>query len=413
MSHVLYLDCASGAAGDMLLAALVDAGASLADLEPGLRALPLERWSWRAVPVQRAGLRACHLQIEVEPGGPSHRTPAEIDALLRDATALPEKVRVQARRVFDRLAQAEARVHGVSVDALVLHEVGQTDALLDVVGVLLALQQLGIEAVYCSPLPLASGGDWGGGSSAGAATVETGYGQIALPAPATLEILSAVQASLRAAQAQDTKELVTPTAAALIAEIARFERPAMRLERVGVGAGTRDLPHRANVLRAWLAQTEQAAGAPAHSVIVLETVVDDMTPEQLAYARERVAAAGALDVWVESTAMKKGRMGWRIAAVARSDAEATLVHALLAETSTLGVRVRGERRYEAAREQREIATPLGPVSVKLKRIPGMVPQIAPEFDDCARLAAAHDLPITAVYALVERAAHAVIDPDDS
>ena len=393
MSVLLYLDCPSGVSGDMLLGALIDLGADAEELRAGLRALPLPAWTLEVGETRRAGLRAVRAQVQIGGADTPQRTLGEIKDLL-DGAALPPRVRARAGGVFRRLAEAEARVHGEDVATLHVHEVGRADALIDVVGVLLAIEQLGVEAVYCSPLPLAMEG-----------TANSGHGLVPLPAPATLEILRAVQAPLRRGASDAASELVTPTGAALVAELARFERPALRLQRLGAGAGRRDPAERANLLRAWLAEGDAPGAAlPVGVVAVLETTIDDMSAEQIAFARERLSAAGALDVWLQAVLMKKGRAGLQVTVVAPPEAEAPLAATLLRETSTLGVRAREERRYEAPREERRVETPLGQARVKVARPPGAPPRVAAEFEDCAALARRHDRPIAEVYALVERAA---------
>ncbi len=391
----LYLDCPGGVSGDMLLGALFDLGVEPEAIAAPLRSLPLGEWSLSARAVNRAGLRASQAVVRVQREGESARTLAEIEALL-EAGTLPGSVRARATAVFRRLAAAEARVHGESIDRVHVHEVGRTDAVVDIVGTLLALERLAIGDVHCSALPLASEG-----------VARGGHGPVPLPAPATLEILSRVSAPVRTGDPAARVEQVTPTGAALVAELATFGRPALRLERVGVGAGARDDPGRANILRAWLGVAEPAA-LPLRPVVVLETNVDDVTAEQAGFAVERIREAGALDVWVAAAAMKKGRSGLQVTVVARPEAEAALATAMLRELPTLGVRVHDERRYEAAREVRQVATPLGPATVKLRRLPGEPPAVAPEYEDCATLARASGRPIGEVFAIVEAAARAVI-----
>ena len=392
----LYLDCPSGVSGDMLLGALIDLGVEPDAIAEPLRSLPLGEWSLAAHEVDRAGLRATQAIVRVEREGESARTLAEIEALL-DAGALPGAIRARAAAVFRRLAAAEARAHGEAIDRVHVHEVGRTDAVVDIVGTLLALDRLAIGEVHCSALPLASEG-----------VARGGHGPVPLPAPATLEILSQVSAPIRTGDPAVRAEQVTPTGAALVAEMATFGRPALRLERVGVGAGARDDPGRPNILRAWLGVAEPAAALPLRPVVVLETNVDDVTGEQASFAVERIREAGALDVWLAAAAMKKGRSGLRVTAVARPEAEAAVATAMLRELPTLGVRVRDERRYEAEREVRQVATPLGPATVKLRRLPGEPPAVAPEYEDCAALARASGRPIGEVFAIVEAAARAAI-----
>ena len=389
----------------MLLAALVDVGADANAIYATLQRMPLDPWSWQIDEVRRGGLRACRVEVRVAGGGdgaPSHRRLADVLEVVEAGQrkgAISDDVSARASAVFRRIAVAEGRVHGEAPDAVTFHAVGQSDAVIDVVGVLLALEQLGVDVVCCSALPLSmEGSAW------------SGHGRVPTPSPATLEILRAVEAPLRRGDGADVAELVTPTGAALVAELATFERPPMRLQAVGGGAGGRDPARRANILRAWLAErdvTSVAApvlGGDLRPVVVLETTIDDMTAEQVAFVRDQMLEAGALDVWLQPTGMKKGRSGWHLSLIARPEAEASLVGQMLRETSTLGVRVREERRYEAVREERTVETSLGAARVKVKRLAGEAAQFAPEFDDCARLAAAHDRPIMEVFALVQRAA---------
>ncbi len=399
----LYLDCPGGVSGDMLLGALIDLGVEPEAIAAPLRSLPLGDWSLSAREVRRAGLRATHAIVQVAQEAEPARTLAEIEALL-GAGALPEGIRERAVAVFRRLAEAEARVHGEPLERAHVHEVGRTDAVIDIVGTLLALDRLAIAAVHCSALPLATEG-----------ATRSAHGPLPLPAPATLEILSRVSAPIRAGATVARGEQVTPTGAALVAELATFGRPPLRLERVGVGAGTRDDPDHANILRAWIgvaaAPSEPAAPAaalPVRPVVVLETNVDDVTGEQVGFAVERMRAAGALDVWLAASAMKKGRSGLQVTAVARPEAESAVAMSMLRELPTLGVRVRDERRYEAERELRRVETPLGPATVKVRRLPGEAPAVAPEYEDCATLARESGRPIGEVFAIVEAAAWAAI-----
>ncbi len=393
----LYLDCPGGVSGDMLLGALIDLGVEPEAIAAPLRSLPLGDWSLSAREVRRAGLRATQAIVHVAQEAEPAQTLAGIEALL-GAGALPEGIRERAVAVFRRLAGAEARVHGEPVERAHVHEVGRTDAVVDIVGTLLALDRLGIGALHCSALPLATEG-----------ATRSAHGPLPLPAPATLEILSRVSAPIRAGAPAARGEQVTPTGAALVAELATFGRPPLRLERVGVGAGTRDDPDHPNILRAWIGVAESPATAlPVRPVVVLETNVDDVTGEQAGFAVERLRAAGALDVWLAASAMKKGRSGLQVTAVARPEAESAVATSMLRELPTLGVRVRDERRYETERELRRVATPLGPAMVKLRRLPGEAPAIAPEYEDCATLARESGRPIGEVFAIVEAAAWAAI-----
>nr|AIE95470.1 hypothetical protein [uncultured marine group II/III euryarchaeote AD1000_66_E09] len=406
MSRLLYLDFPSGVSGDMLLAALIDLGVDVDEIYASLNRLPLDPWNWQLTEVKRGGLRSCRIEVSVDvidSGEITHRRLEDLLTVLESGVrdgVLSEKVASQAEAVFSRIAIAEARVHGESVDSVAFHAVGQSDAVIDVVGVLLAIERLAIDEVWCSPLPLATAG-----------SAKSGHGPVPIPAPATLEILQEVSAPIRSGSRGDKWELVTPTGAALIAEIGTFGRPDFRLKRVGVGAGSRDLEGSANILRALLAETDEVENstsvvfaADLRRVIIIETTIDDMTAEQVAFVGDQLREAGAIDLWIQPTEMKKGRSGWHVSLIARPEEEVTLVSRLLRDTSTFGVRVRDERRYEALRDECTVTTSLGSARVKLKRLYGEPLQIVPEFDDCARLALEHDLPIVEVFTLIRQAA---------
>ena len=394
----------------MLLSALIDLGVDADEIYADLNRLPLDPWNWQLTEVKRGGLRACRIEVAVDAidtGDITHRRLKDLlvvlESGLRDGV-ISEKVASQAEAVFSRIATAEARVHGESVDSVVFHAVGQSDAVIDVVGVLLAIERLAIDEVWCSPLPLATVG-----------SAKSGHGPVPIPAPATLEILQEVSAPVRSGNSSDEWELVTPTGAALIAEIGVFGRPAFRLKCVGIGAGSRDLEGSANILRALLAETDEAEesasvfAADLRRVIIIETTIDDMTAEQIAFVGDQLRVTGAIDLWIQPTEMKKGRSGWHVSLIAHPEEEAALVSRLLRDTSTFGVRVRDERRYEALRDECTIATSLGSARVKIKRLQGEPIQIVPEFDDCARLSLEHDLPIIEVFHLVRQAANYLRD----
>lgn len=288
-------------------------------------------------------------------------------------------------RVFERLAEAKAAVHGTSVDEVHFHEVGALDAIVDVVAAVAGLNGLGIRKLYASPVPLGYG--W----------AQSQHGPIPTPAPATLSLLAAVQAPSRPAPGPG--ELVTPTGAALLAELATFQQPPMRLARIGTGAGQHqfDWP---NVARLWLGQPVEDG-----PYVLLETNIDDMNPELYGAASQRLFAAGARDVWLTAIQMKKGRPGVTLSVLADASLEAALADVILRETTTLGVRVQVVRRWEAEREESSVETPYGPVRVKLKRLDGRVVAAVPEYDDCLRLAETLDLPVRQVYEAAQSSAY--------
>ncbi len=383
MTRIAYLDCFSGVSGDMLLGALLDAGLPLDGLRAELAKIPLEGYSLRQQRVQRAGLAATQAIVEVQ-GEPQPRTLADVQTVI-EGGSLPAPDRERALAVFRRLAEAEAKVHGETVETVHLHDVGAVDAIVDAVGTVAGLRLLGAEELYCSPLPA------GDGEAAGP------HGALPLPAPATLELIARAKAPVRTPPV-GAGELVTPTGAAIVTTVARFGRPEMTVEAVGYGAGARDLPGRANVLRLWLGEGVESATRP---MILVETNIDDMTGEMLAYVQEKLLAAGAADAWFTPVQMKKGRPGVMLSVICSPEAEEAVARLLLRETSTLGVRVRPVQRWEAEREVLEFESSLGPAAVKVKRLPGEPPRVAPEYEACKRLAERTGLPLAEVYRIVQ------------
>lgn len=299
---------------------------------------------------------------------------------LVEAAELPPRARAQALGAFRRLAEAEAKIHGSDVDHVHFHELGGVDTLVDVCGAALLLEELGVERVLCSPLPYTRG------------LVEAAHGILPVPAPATVELLRGAIVH----GVEGVKELVTPTGAALAAELAESfgPPPPLVLERVGYGAGTDDFPERPNLLRVLLG----TAVAPAADVVLIETNLDDLLPELVPDAVERCFAAGALDVWTVAAQMKKGRPGIVLSALARPAAEQAVTAAILEETSALGVRVSRLARHELEREERTVEVAGETVRVKLGLLDGRVVNVAPEHDDCAAVAARCGRPVKSIWA---------------
>jgi len=383
MGRLAYLDCFSGVSGDMLLGAIIDCGVSVGDLRGELAKLRLDGYNLSATRVTRSGLAATQAVVEVA-GAPAPRTLGDVLGII-DQSSLPHEDREKAARIFQRLAEAEAKVHGETVEAVHLHDVGAVDAIVDVMGTLAGLRLLDVHEVFASPLP------------AGAGAVDGPHGKLPVPAPATLELLSRANAPLRPADGA-SGELVTPTGAAILTTVARFERPAMTLERAGYGAGSREIEGRPNVLRIWLGERIERG---VRQMVLIETNIDDMTGEMLGYARDTLLDAGAADVWFTSVQMKKGRPGVMLSVICSEAQEEAVARLLLRETSTLGVRVRPVHRWEAERELLAFESSLGPASVKVKRLAGEPPTIAPEYEACKRLAEATGLPLAEVYRIVQ------------
>ena len=362
--RIAYFDCFSGISGDMTLAALVAAGWPEAELAALPARLNLNQVRIEVKPVQRGPFAATQVTVHVA-GQQPHRHLRHIRDLL-NAADLDLAVRDRALEVFTRLAEAEAEVHGSTIEKVHFHEVGAADALVDIVGAVVGLRALGVEEVYASPLRLGRG------------AVRSEHGMIPVPAPATALLLRGVPVEMPDIEA----ELVTPTGAALITTLVRHWQPppAFRLDRVGVGAGQRDLKEHPNVLRVMLGDRSTGGGLPRSRVAVLETALDDENPQYVAALLPRLLEAGALDVMVAPTTMKKGRPGLWLIVVAEPGRAEALAETILAETSTLGVRVREEDRFQLERRTLEVETPFGPISIKVASLPDKGERATPEFE---------------------------------
>lgn len=376
-----YLDCFSGISGDMLLGALVDAGLDPAALEAELRKLKLADWSLEVARVRRGEMTATKLDFKIRETH-HHRTWKTIRELIR-ASELAAPVRERAEAIFGRLAEAEGRVHDVAADEVHFHEVGAMDSILDIVGASIGVEILGIEKVVVSPLNV------GGG------TVKTAHGELPVPAPATATLLRGAPVYSSGAEG----ELVTPTGAAVVATLAKQfgSLPAMTVAAVGYGAGTRDPKERANVLRVFLGESAEEHAAES-AVIVLEANLDDMSPEVGGFVLEQALAAGALDVFYTPVQMKKNRPGLLLTVLCSPERADALTHLLFEQTTTLGVRsYRAERRV-LERAIETVETRLGPVRMKLARMNGRLLNVAPEYEDCQRLAREKSVPLKEVLA---------------
>jgi len=371
----------------MLLGSLLDAGLPLADLEQALRSLPIDGWEVLAEREERQTVRGTRATVRYDEAHQPQRHLPDILAVI-EASALPATVKETASAVFRRLARAEAHVHGTTPEEVHFHEVGAADSIIDVTGVVTGLHLLGVEAVYASALPL------GGG------TVQVAHGTLPVPAPATLQVLAEAKAPTKPHPAQ--VELLTPTGAALLAELARFEQPAMTVEAVGYGFGARRVPA-LNAVRLWLGQAGAVEAPEEDEVVLLECNLDDTTGEALGYVQGRLLEAGALDAWFASIYMKKNRPGVLLAALATPALAPALADLVLRETTTLGVRWRRLGRYVAGRSTETVETPWGPVRVKVKRLGEETLAGVPEYEDCARLARQAGVPWRVVYAAAERA----------
>lgn len=379
MHQILFLDLFSGASGDMLLGALLDAGLALDGLKTELGKMALSGYELEAERQVRHGLTGTKLHVRDVTKDHPARHPHDVYHLIRESN-LSEQVQETSVAIFERLARVEASIHGTSVEHVHFHEISAVDSLVDVVGFVAGLERLGVEQVYASPVPLGSG------------TVEIAHGLIPVPVPATLALLTEAGAPTRPHQAQT--EIVTPTAAALLTELATFERPPMRVRAVGYGFGQKEFPW-ANALRVWLGEMEEQI-TPDRTTL-LECNLDDATGETLGYTMGRLFAAGALDVWFTPVQMKKNRPGIVLSVLARPEQADALAQVVLRETPTLGVRVSPRERVVTERRLREIETPWGAVRVKEKWLGGECVAVSPEYEDCASIAREHAIPLRQVF----------------
>ena len=387
---VAYLDCPTGIAGDMCLGALVNAGVPLEYLRDRLVGLGIAgEYALRAELVHRNGQQATKVHVDLKTDASPHRHLPDIEAIINGAN-LPERARDWSLAIFRQLAIAEGAVHGKPPERVHFHEVGAVDALVDVVGTCLGLDYLNIEAIYCSPLPV------GGG------TVRAAHGRLPVPVPAVVKLWEMRQVPTYSNGID--RELVTPTGAAIATTLAKQfqDFPAMAVQCVGLGAGTADLAL-PNILRLWLGEMAvlEPTGANLETVAVLETQLDDLSPQAIAYASEALFAAGALDVFTCAIGMKKSRSGTLLTVICHPEKMAACEGILYQETTTLGIRRRLQERSCLPREIHTVATELGPVRVKVayRGNSKEAINVQPEYEDCAQLARESDRPWQEVWNL--------------
>jgi uncharacterized protein (TIGR00299 family) protein len=404
--RILYLDCFSGISGDMLLGAVLDAGLPLDELKRALGSLALEGCHVQADKVLRAGVSATKFDVHEhhhhhdahhshEHGAHhhhgqdhAHRSLPEIFRLI-DRAALSQAGRERAKSLFQRLAEVEASIHQMPVEKVHLHEVGAVDSIIDIVGAVFAFEWFGADAIVSSPLNV------GGGM------VQSAHGLFPVPAPATVKLLGNAPVYGGATQS----ELVTPTGALIVSSYATSfgPLPPMTVERVGYGAGARDFPTTPNVLRVLAGQAAPAFDTASERVVVIECEMDDMNPQLFGVAMDRLYAAGALEVFYVPVQMKKNRPGTLLTVVAPPDRRQTLADVIFQETTTIGLRYSEVDRVALKRELVAVDTPVGAVRFKLAWHGGRLVNAAPEFDDCARLAAANNLSVKEVQSIAVRA----------
>ena len=376
---IAYLDCIAGASGDMLMGALVDAGLPIATLEAELAKLKLDDFHLRVSKVSKNAFGATKIDVEVRDDAPE-RYLEEIRSIVEDSEISP-RVKERAMRIFRRICEVEGGIHGMAHDEVHLHEVGGVDAIVDVIGVLSAVELLGIRRVVVSPLPMGRG------------FVQGAHGQIPLPAPATIGLLKGVPVYGSPIE----KELVTPTGAALLTELADAwgPMPAMMLREVGYGAGTRDLPI-PNVVRVLIGDSASSGPWISETITVLETHLDNERGETIGHTCQRLMSEGALDVVAMPAQMKKNRPAHVLKVLAKPEDADRLEHILFEETHTLGIRRSDTRRDALPRKFETVETRFGPITIKLAQLPGGGLRATAEYEDCRRAAERHAVSLNSV-----------------
>ncbi|MFQ3582000.1 nickel pincer cofactor biosynthesis protein LarC [Chloracidobacterium validum] len=399
-SHI-HFDAFAGASGDMIIGALLDAGASFEQLQADLATLRLEGYTLSLQRVKRAAIDCAKFDVTVTAAQPPSHAPhhdhrhdhhgrgfREIATILESAD-LSARVKDRAKAVFWRLAEVEGRVHGIPPEAVHFHEVGAVDAIVDIVGACLCFEQLGVEHFTSAPLRTGFG------------LIACAHGQYPIPAPGTAELLKGVPW-----YAGDIEgEFTTPTGAAIITTLCQHYTPAptFTVTHIGYGAGTRDTHHLPNALRVFLGGAASAAGEAQQVISMLEANLDDQSPQQLGYVMEQLLAAGALDVFFTPIHMKKNRPAVLLTVLSRPEDESRLAEIIFRETTTLGIRTRQTARYTLPRRQVQVTTAVGQVRVKVATLADGTEKISPEYEDCRHLAEATGQPLWQIYAAASEA----------
>jgi pyridinium-3,5-bisthiocarboxylic acid mononucleotide nickel chelatase len=390
--RIAYFDCASGIAGDMVLGALVDAGADLAAIQAGVASLGLPEVKISTAEVRRKGFRGVKIEIE-HPPEQKHRHLHHIVEMI-EAGKLTARSKDLAKRIFTRLGEAEAKVHGVEIRKVHFHEVGAIDSIADIVGSAIGLDLLGIERVEASAVPTGHG------------FITIAHGRCSVPAPATAELLKGVPLAPCDVEA----ELTTPTGAAILAALAeRFgPPPAMTVQKIGYGAGTKEFEEQANLLRVLIGDANEVADETAGAVqtetlCLLETNLDDMSGELIGHCTSVLLEAGALDVFTTAIQMKKNRPGVLLSALCETDKAAQMESIIFRETTTLGVRRMMVSRRKLSRQAHQVSTPWGPIDGVLATLPDGQVRFSPEYESCRAAAAKNNVALREVYEAAVRA----------
>jgi uncharacterized protein (TIGR00299 family) protein len=394
-----FLDAFSGLSGDMIAGAMLDAGADFDELRTALASLPLDGYRLATRRKLVSGISALKFDVEVSASQPERHL-SDIREIVRRASALSDSVRDRAMAIFGVLAEAEAKIHRTTPEEVHFHEVGAVDSIIDIVAAAWGFERLELGEMMVSPLPVGSG------------FVRSQHGIIPVPAPATAELLRGFPMRM----GDGASEMVTPTGAAIVRALAVPAPPAMglRVERVGYGAGTREFADRPNVLRLMVGartQTDEQT-YETDELLEIEANIDDLNPQIYDHAVERLFEAGARDVTLTPTIMKKGRPAVTISVLAEQSARERIAAVLFAETSTIGVRYHAVSRLKLTREIKDVETRWGRVRVKVSRGGGDTVTLSPEYDDCKRLALEHQVALRLVLEQARAAARRQLSQDD-
>lgn len=417
MTRTLYLDCFAGASGDMLLGAMLDCGLDFELLRSELEKLGVEGYKLSLTRVDRSGISSAKFDVHLSGESHSHehhhehlhehhhdhghshehhhhhddhehshehhhhehRGLSEIKRIIASSN-LSEPVKQRAQAIFQRIGEAESKIHGIPIETVHFHEVGAIDSIVDIVGACIAFDALKIERIISSPLHVGSG------------TFKCAHGTYPVPGPATAELLKGVPAYSKDIEG----ELVTPTGAAIISTLAESygPMPMMKIEKIGYGAGTRDYPKFPNTLRAIIGELEEDADQTPTTITVIEANIDDLNAQVFGYLMDRVLEAGALDIFYTPAQMKKNRPGVLLTLLCKPEDRERMTEIIFRETTTLGVRYRNERREILRREFVTVETEYGPIRIKVSRaLDGCVINASPEFEDCRAAAERHQAPL--------------------
>lgn len=381
MSKIAYFDCFSGISGDMIIGSLISSGLHLNNLRIELKKLKLKGFKINAKRVIKNGISATKFNVN-STEKVKHRHLNEINDII-GRSKLDEEIKIQAKKIFQRIAEAESKIHDQPIEKVHFHEIGAIDTIVDVVGSLVGLKNLGIEKVYCSKLNVGSG------------FVEFSHGKFPVPAPATAEILKNIPVY---ATVNSNTELVTPTGAAIISTIAEkfCNLPLMEVDKIGYGAGTKNIDQ-PNVLRVFIGKLRESFDSEQETVCIIETNIDDMNPQLYDYVMEKLIQNGALDVYLTNILMKKNRPAVKLTVLSKPNEKDELVKIIFEETTSIGVRIRNEERKTLKREIKEVNTKYGKIRVKIAKLDAKIINKMPEYEDCKKIAKKKNISLIEIY----------------